>query len=328
MSKRKEAVVLPADPMPRRVEPCLAFLVSRPPRGPEWAFEIKWDGYRLAVHVDGDQVKVITRGGHDWTARFQHIADAVQRLGHETMILDGEGVVLDEKGRSDFSALQQALGGRGGKRFAHEAVFYAFDLLYLEGHDLRMMPLRDRRNLLVKVLAGNENPIIRLSEEVEADGDAFLRIACEHGLEGIIAKHLDYPYRSGRRREWQKIKCVQSEGFLIVGYEPSTSKGSVGRLLLAARKDDELAYVGGVGTGFSHKTAHDLKLALDQIPAEKPPVALKRRNAVFSRPLLVAEIEFRGWTADLKLRHASFKGLRDPADNNQVFQIETVGDPE
>lgn len=218
MQKRRE--IATPDPMPLRVEPCLALLVPRPPIGPESAYEVKWDGYRLAIHVDQVRTKVLTRGGHDWTSRFQHLAEAATQLGHETMILDGEGVVLDAEGKSDFGMLQKALGGRGGRRFANEAIFYAFDILYLDGHDLRSMPLSERRALLKQVIQADETGIIRLSEEVDAAGDEFFRIACEHGLEGIIAKRLDAPYRSGRHGEWQKIKCVQSEAFQIVGYEP------------------------------------------------------------------------------------------------------------
>ena len=271
---------------------------------------------------------MLTRGGHDWTSRFQHLADAAAQLGHETMILDGEGVVLDAEGKSDFGMLQKALGGRGGKRFAHEALFYAFDILYLDGRDLRSLPLSKRREILKQVISADQSGLIRLSEEVDAAGDDFFRIACEHGLEGIIAKRLDAPYRSGRHGEWQKIKCVQSESFLVVGYEPSDAmRGAIGRLLLAARKGDDLVYVGGVGTGFKHKEARDLKTLFDKIPADKPPVALKRKNAVFARPIYVAEIEFRGWTDDQKLRHASFKGIREPEDNDEVFEIDDAGDP-
>ena len=310
-----------SDPMPRRIEPCLALLVSKPPAGPDWTFEIKWDGYRLAVHVEPDGVRVLTRGGHDWTPRFTHIADDAQQLGHDTMILDGEAVVLDEQGRSDFGLLQQALGGRGGRRFAREAIFFAFDLLYLDGRDLTHEPLSKRRQTLEKVLNGREG-IIRYSESIDADGNQLLERACELGLEGIIAKRLDRPYRSGRHGEWQKIKCVQSDTFAIVGYEPSEAmRGGVARLLLAARKGGELVYVGGVGTGFTHKSARDLKTILDRIPARKAPVALKRKNAIFAEPRYFAEIEYRGWTREPRLRHASFKGLREPADNSEVFEL-------
>ncbi|MBC2887696.1 ATP-dependent DNA ligase [Ochrobactrum sp. CM-21-5] len=322
MARLNKASVSNPDPMPERIEPCLALLVPRAPKGPFWAFEVKWDGYRLAVHVEPARTRIVTRGGHDWTPRFDHIAQAAQELGHSSLILDGEAVVLDEKGRSDFGALQQALGGRGGKRFASESVFYAFDLLYLDGRDMTGLPLRERRDTLARLLSAKPSPVIRFSETMEADGEAFFKIACAHDLEGIIAKRLDSPYRSGRHGEWQKIKCVQSDSFAIVGYEPSTTmRGAIARLLLAARKRKSLVYVGGVGTGFTHKRARELKSLLDAIPATKPPVALKRKNAVFSRPEYIAEIEYRAWTGDGKLRHASFKGLREAADNADIFEI-------
>lgn len=313
-----------SDEMPRRVKPCLALLVPRPPVGPEWIYEIKWDGYRLAVHLDGDRVRVLTRGGHDWTTRFAHIADEARQLGHKTIILDGEAVVLDEKGRSDFGALQNSLGGRSGSRFAREAVFYAFDLLYLDGRDLKNERLSERRIVLEKLLQKRQGAI-RLSETIEADANLLFERACELGLEGIIAKRLDRPYRSGRYGEWQKIKCIQSDSFAIVGYEPSNAMpGAIGRLLLAARRGDELVYVGGVGTGFTNKKARELKTMLDAVPARKPPVAVERKNAIFADPRFVAEIEYRGWTTTLKLRHASFKGLREAEDHKSVMKLPDI----
>ncbi|WP_426130243.1 non-homologous end-joining DNA ligase [Pararhizobium sp. PWRC1-1] len=312
---------LPFDPMPDRIEPCLALLASKPPKGDEWAFEIKWDGYRLSLHVEPTKVRILTRGGHDWTTRFSAIEQAAKDLGAATMILDGEAVVLDDQGRSDFGALQNALGGRGGKRNAAAAIFYVFDLLYLDGHDITRMDLAERRMLLESVLT-DKGGTIRLSEEIEADGEMLLKSACEHGLEGIIAKHRHRPYRSGRTGDWLKIKCVQSESFVVVGYEPSTTMpGAIASLLLAGRKGDGLVYVGSVGTGFKHSVARKLKGQLDQMPIEHPPVRLKAKNVVYARPELVAEIEFRAWTNDGKLRHASFKGLRDEADASDIYEV-------
>lgn len=221
--------------MPARIEPCVAMLVDKPPKGPQWAFEVKWDGYRLAVHVEPGRVSVITRGGYDWTRRFAAIAAEARQLGHESMILDGEAVVLDEKGRSDFGALQRALGRKPSLHDPREIVFFAFDLLYLDGHDLRREPLRERRRLLEPIVAGREG-VMRLSEEVEADGEEFFRIACEHGLEGIIAKHRDKSYHSGRGDWWQKITCKRRDSFVIVGYEPSTAPRAIGRLLWLLRR--------------------------------------------------------------------------------------------
>jgi bifunctional non-homologous end joining protein LigD len=202
--RRKLERDLFADPMPERIEPCLALLQGKPPSGPDWAFEVKWDGYRLAIHIVGKRVRIITRGGHDWTSRFPTIAHDALEFGVDSAILDGEAVVLDDRGAADFGALQKARGGRGGKRFAAEAVLYAFDLLYLNGHDLRPLPLSERREMLEDVLAGQPYGSIRLSEEIEAEGAALLDKACAMNLEGIIAKRRDASYRSGRGGDWLK----------------------------------------------------------------------------------------------------------------------------
>ncbi|MEY9199401.1 bifunctional non-homologous end joining protein LigD [Sinorhizobium fredii] len=316
-SKKKPSE--PPDPMPARVDPCLAMLVDKPPQGQDWAFEVKWDGYRLAVHIEPQGVRIITRGGYDWTARFPAIADDARRLAVETAILDGEAVVLDEKGRADFGMLQRALGRRPSAFEAGAIVFYAFDLLYLNGRDLRGLPLRERRRLLEPLVAGRQGAV-RLSEEVEADGEEFFRIACEHGLEGIIAKQIDRPYRSGRGH-WQKIKCVRSDSFVIVGYEPSTTPGAIGRLLLAAKKGEGLIYVGGCGTGWTYQESVNLRELLDSVRTDEPAVGLRRKGAVFVRTVLVAEVEFRAWTQDGKLRHPSFKGIRERQDDATIFAM-------
>ncbi|NKM65275.1 ATP-dependent DNA ligase [Rhizobium leguminosarum bv. viciae] len=321
-SRDPEQPALPLDPMPDRIEPCLALLKPTPPSGHDWIFEIKWDGYRLALHLNHGHVRIITRGGHDWTHRFPTIQAAAKVLPVGTAVLDGEAVVLDDMGRSDFSALQQALGGRIGKRSADEAVFMAFDLLYFDGHDLRNLEQESRRQLLEDLIPADGG--IRLSQEIEGDAPAIFTAACEHELEGIIAKRRGEPYRSGRGGEWVKVKCIQSEGFAIIGYERSTAAfGGIGRLLLAARQDGQLVYVGGVGTGFNERSAADLRKQLDKIVVDKPAVdtGRKKRDAVYVRPVLIAEIEYRAWTADRKLRHASFKGLRDPKDNADIYQL-------
>ncbi|MBY3465746.1 ATP-dependent DNA ligase [Rhizobium laguerreae] len=314
---------LPLDPMPDRIDPCLALLRPKPPKGPQWAFEVKWDGYRLALHIEPSGVRILTRGGHDWTERFPAIAAEARRLPVATAILDGEAVVFDERGRSDFGRLQQSLGGRGGKRTSREAVLMAFDLLYFDGRDIRQTELTSRRHLLEGLVPAAGEKAIRLSEEIEADGETLLRIACEHDLEGIIAKRRDSPYRSGRLGDWLKIKCTQSDGFAIMGYEKSTASfGGIGRLLLAARKGDELVYVGGVGTGFNERSAAELREQMDKLIISKPAVDTgRKRNAVFVRPELVAEIEYRAWTHDGKLRHGSYKGLRDAADEAAVYEV-------
>jgi bifunctional non-homologous end joining protein LigD len=312
---------LPFDPMPDRIEPCLALLRKVPPEGPDWAFEVKWDGYRLAIHIEPKGVRIITGGGHDWTHRFPVIADSARKLGVGTAILDGEAVVLDEQRRSDFGALQRSLGGRGSKRTSTESVFFAFDLLYFDGHDLTGTELSVRRHLLEDFLDGATGAI-QLSDEIHGDGAVLLEHACAMGLEGIIAKHRNQPYRSGRTGDWLKIKCVESESFMIVDYEQSTAaRGGIGSLLLAARQGHGWVYVGSVGTGFNTKDAEYLRSALDKLRTKRPAAPLKGKNLIFTQPTLIAEIEFRGWTHDGSLRHASYKGLREVQDNAAVFEM-------
>ncbi|WP_434732885.1 non-homologous end-joining DNA ligase [Rhizobium sp. YTUHZ044] len=315
---------LTLDPMPARIDPCLALLKPRPPKGRQWAFEVKWDGYRLAVHIEPKGVKILTRGGHDWTDRFPAIVAQAKRLPVSTAILDGEAVVFDEHGRSDFGKLQQSLGGRGGKRTSWESVLMAFDLLYLDGRDLTETELTARRHLLEGLVPAGGEEAIRLSEEIEADGETLLRIACEHGLEGIIAKDRNSTYRSGRGGEWQKIKCIQSGGFAIVGYQRSSSAfGNIHALLLAARKEGQLVYVGSVGTGFKASQAMELRASMDKLKAAAPAVRYtgQRKNVIWIKPKLVAEIEYRNWTHDGKLRHPSYKGLRVSQDNASIYEI-------
>ena len=313
---------LALDEMPERIVPCLALLKTSVPKGPDWLFEVKWDGYRLAIHIEPMGVRILTRGGHDWTHRFPAIADGAKRLGVSTAILDGEAVVFDEQGLPDFGLLQQSLGGRGGKRISPEALLYAFDLLYFDGHDLRAMELVSRRHLL-EDLIGKAEGTIKFSETIEGDGDALLASACQHGLEGITAKRKDSCYRSGRGGEWLKIKCVQSESFFIIGWESSTAAfGGIGRLLLAAYKGRDLVYVGSVGTGFNEGTATALRKQLEKLKTAKAPVRVKQKDVHFVLPTLIAEIEFRAWTQDGNLRHPSYKGLRELQDNASVYRID------
>ncbi|SEI17726.1 bifunctional non-homologous end joining protein LigD [Rhizobium tibeticum] len=315
---------LPFDTMPTRVEPCLALVKQRAPVGAEWLYEIKWDGYRIAVHLDNGNVRILTRGGHDWTYRFPAIEAAAKSLGVGTAIIDGEAVVLDEQGRPHFGMLQNSLGGRGGKLPSGQAMMMAFDLLYFDGHDIRNMELSSRRFFLESLLR-SEQGAIRLSEAIDGDGREIFAVACEQGLEGIIAKHRDSSYRSGRLGDWIKVKCLQSDSFIVVGYEQSSvARAGIGSLLLAARKGHEWVYVGNVGTGFTESNAESLRNTLDRITAKRPPVEYdgRRRNVVWVQPTLIAEIEYRAWTHDRKLRHAAYKGLREVQDNAAIYEIE------
>lgn len=318
---------LPLDPMPERVEPCLALTKEKPPKRPDWIYEIKWDGYRLAVHIEPKGVRIITRGGHDWTHRFPAIEEAAKQLGVATAILDGEAVMLDDQGRSNFGLLQRSLGADGRKsgNLVSPAILMAFDLLYFDGHDLTGADLMARRHLLESLIPAGGDGFIRLSEEIEADGDRLLAVAREHGLEGIIAKNRLSTYRSGRLGDWVKVKCIQSDSFMIVGYEMSmVARGHVGALLLAARKGDDLVYVGSVGTGFKDAEAWKLRALMDKIhwKRKKPPVEYDcARKAIWLQPTLIAEVEYRAWTHEGVLRHASYKGLREEQDNAAVYEI-------
>ena len=313
------------DPMPDRVEPCLAVLKNRPPKGSEWSYDIKWDGYRISVHRELSKVRILTRGGFDWTERFPAIASAAAALGPATFILDGEAVVLDEMGRSDFGLLQGSLGGRTGKHPAATALMFAFDLMYLDGHDLRKLEFAARRHILEDLL-DEATGAIRLSEEINEDPERLIEHACALGLEGIIGKHRDRPYRPGKTGDWIKIKCVQRESFAILGYELSSAMpDGFGSLLLGALRGGEYVYVGSVGTGFTHQQARALRKQLDKLKTNKPVIRFKEKTRIATDPGPIAEIDFRGWTSDGKLRHASFKGLRDPEDAAAVYSLD-VGD--
>lgn len=215
--------------MPLRIEPCLALGKLRPPIGDEWTYEIKWDDYRIGAHLENGRVRILTRGGHDWTHRFPAIKDSVKRLGVGTAILDGEAVVLDELGRPDFGGLQQSPGGRLGKRSSDVAIMMAFDLLYFDGHNIRSLEQSARRYFLESLLRDEEGAV-HLSEEIEGDGDDVFEAAREHGLEGIVAKNRDSTYTSGRTGDWIKVKTTQSDSFIIVAYEHSgVARSGIGR---------------------------------------------------------------------------------------------------
>jgi bifunctional non-homologous end joining protein LigD len=315
--------------LPTFVEPALAKLVESAPRGSEWLHEIKLDGYRMQVRIDGGEVQLLTRNGLDWTAKFKPIAKALKDLKIPSALLDGEIVVEDEAGVTSFSALQQELKGKG-ERF----VYYVFDLLYLDGEDLRKATLADRKAAL-RLLLDDLPPggAIRFSDHLEEDGATLVRHACRMGLEGIISKRADQPYRSGRGNDWVKSKCTQRQELVIAGYLPSsTSKKAVGSLVMGVYDAGKLLHVGRVGTGFTAETAASLYRTLAPIEvaasafADKIP-AMASRGVKWVKPELVAEVEFRGWTHDGMVRQGSFQGLREDKDPREVVRETAVETP-
>ena len=307
---------------PGFIEPQLATLKPTAPDGARWLHEIKFDGYRLQVHRRGREVSMLTRSGLDWTEKFgDEVPDAFRKLSLKDAIIDGELVVETSAGASDFSALQADLSEGRSDRFT----FYGFDLLYLDGMDLRATPLIDRKSALEALLT-DAPAALRYSAHFEEDGEMILRHACRLSLEGVISKVRDGAYKSGRGRNWVKSKCAHRQEFVVGGYVPSsTSKKAIGSLLLGYHDGRKLIHAGRVGTGFSRKIAEDLFTQLSAIDADEAPFdgklsAEAKRGAHFVEPKLVAEVEFRSWTADGNVRHASFRGMREDKKASEIVR--------
>jgi bifunctional non-homologous end joining protein LigD len=296
--------------LPAFVEPALATLVDAAPSGKDWLFEVKYDGYRALIAADGEAVRIYTRSGLDWTKKFTGIAKAVAALRLKQTLLDTEIVVIDKSGRTDFTALVAAL--EDGKTALS---CFVFDVLTQAGKDLRKNPLRERKACLQKLLGKPEKSSpVQYSEDFSGDGAALLKTACQHGLEGIIAKRADRPYVSGRGQDWLKIKCGHAQEFIIIGFSASEKRRSFASVLLALREGGEWRYAGRVGSGFSEAALERLGRWRDANRAEKPPCdvpAALRRGVAWVQPELVAAIAFAGWTGDHMLRHGRFMGLRE-----------------
>jgi bifunctional non-homologous end joining protein LigD len=301
----------PPAKMPSFVPPQLSTLVDATPDGADWIHEIKYDGYRAEAAVAGGKARIFTRKGLDWTAKFAIIAEALADLPCRSALIDGEIAVADGKGRTDFGALQEAIGGD-----PKGMGYYAFDLLHLDGEDWRGKPLVTRKERLQALLAGvpKKGPVF-YSDHVTGQGDGVFKQACRLELEGVISKRADAPYRSGRTQSWLKIKCGMGQEFVIIGWRPSDVKGRpFSSVLIGLREGDALSYRGRVGSGFGDAAIEKLwpemkKRAVDKPPVDDIPREI-RRDAHYIRPELIAEIAFRGWTRDGVVRQGSYKGLR------------------
>lgn len=300
--------------MPDFVAPCLATLVAKPPIGGDWVHEIKFDGYRIQAHIAKNSVRLLTRNGLDWTERFGKLPQLLAELHKGTAIIDGELVADDAEGHSSFSALADALKSGSSENF----VLHCFDLLYLDGVSLLEAKLGDRKAALKEMFAGTaKDAQIRYSEHLATDGARMLSDACRLGLEGIISKRVDRPYRSGRHDDWLKSKCIQVDEFVIIGYvKGKSAPNAIGALVVGYYNRKQLVYAGRVGTGYTTKTALSLMRTLKPMCIETPAFAsaltnLQRRDVTWVEPTLVAQVEYRAWTSDGLLRHAAFKGLRE-----------------
>jgi bifunctional non-homologous end joining protein LigD len=307
--------------LPVFVEPSLALLKDRPPSGGNWIHEIKFDGYRLQARITGRKIELLTRRGLDWTKRFPTIQRALQHLPAGSALLDGELIVQDDRGLSSFSGLQSDLKSGRYDRMA----YFVFDLLYYDGRDLRGIALGERRRILHELMASlPADSVVRFSEHLEGEGSQILQHACKLGLEGIVSKRIDLPYVAGRGEHWIKTKCVEGQEFVILGYVPSTAlPGAVGSLVLGYYERGRLIHAGRAGTGFSAEQATALRRQLDSLPRQAPSLANEvprsaLKDVKWIAPKLVADVEYRGWSADGMLRQASFKGLREDKAPEEV----------
>ena len=313
--------------VPEKQAPQLCKLAETPPTGQGWISEIKFDGYRLLAHVKDGRARLITRNGHDWTDRLPAVAAMIARVNVQSAVLDGELVALRADGVSSFPDLQAALSaGQDQKLF-----FYLFDLLELDGWDLRACKLTDRKSTL-------ENRIdwtgkLRFSGHTDGDLDEMHRNACEMKLEGIVCKKADATYQAGRGHGWIKLKCLGREEMVVLGWTPpSGSRTGVGALHLGYfDPKGGLHYAGAVGTGFSDKVLADLRQRLEPLKSEAPTNLLVAGDPLDSsiqwvRPELVAEVEYTAWSGSGRVRHAVYLGLREDKPPEEV--IRDVADPE
>ncbi|SEJ09568.1 DNA ligase D [Pseudomonas sp. NFACC07-1] len=312
-----------AGPLPDTLKPELATLVESAPDG-EWLYEIKFDGYRVMARIENGGVRLLTRNGHDWTHKLPRQAEALAALGLESAWLDGEMVVANDQGVPDFQALQNAFeAGSSGK-----IAYYLFDMPYLNGMDLRKVPVQERRAALAAVLEPNESPLLRFSDAFEETPEALLNSACQMQMEGLIGKRVGSTYVSRRSNDWIKLKCKNRQEFVVVGFsEPKGARSAFGALLLGLHDADsgQLRYAGKVGTGFNETTLKSIYQQLLPLETKKaavvnPPTGYEAKGVHWLEPKLLAEVAFAEMTKEGSVRHAVFHGLRDDKPAKDITQ--------
>jgi bifunctional non-homologous end joining protein LigD len=295
--------------------PQLAQLVKSAPSGSDWLHELKYDGYRIGCRIDRGRVTLLSRKGNDWTTQFAAVSRDAIKVKAKTALLDGEVCRVLPDGRTSFQALQNGTEGT--------LVYFAFDLLHLDGTDLIDRPLEERKAALQRILRGTR---IQFGDHLDADGPAAHREACRLGLEGIVSKLRGQPYRPGKRVDWVKTKCVKRQEFVVGGFtDPEGARDGIGALLVGYYSRESLIFAGKVGTGFTVRGARELRATLNRIeirksPFDPPPAGWLGRNAHWVKPALVAEVVFTEWTDDGKIRHPSFQGLREDRDPMSVVR--------
>lgn len=321
--------------MPSRIEPNLATLTREPFSAPDWIYELKWDGMRILAWVRDGRVELRSRNDRVVTSQFPELAVLPERLAAKRAIVDGEAVVLDEEGRPSFGLMQQRMNvARPSAELVEAApvVLYLFDLLYCDGFDLCASPLIERKRLLKRIL--NAEPPVRFSDHVAGQGEELYRLASERGLEGVIAKQANSPYRGGRGSNWLKLKVTREVDAVIGGYTaPRGGRERFGALLLGLYDGGKLRYIGSVGTGFNERNQPPLweklqKLVRREAPFETPPRT--REKQTYVEPRLVACVRFTEWTRDRRLRAPVFLGLRSdkpPRDCRFESEAEAAGEP-
>jgi bifunctional non-homologous end joining protein LigD len=306
--------------LPSFIPPQLATLVTAPPSGDGWLHETKFDGYRILCRLAGGRATLWSRNARDWSAQFPEIGKAAARLPATDALVDGEIAVLLENGITSFQALQNALSGGAQGRL----VYFVFDLLHLDGHDLRGAPLEARKRELARLVPPRAGGSIRYSRHVVGQGEAVLREACRLAFEGIVSKQRDQPYEPGRGRGWLKVKCGREQEFVVAGFtEPQGTRVGLGALLLGVHDaSGDLVYAGKVGTGFTSTAARALRARLDGLRVSAS--AFRRSpgeaGARWVQPELVAQVGFTEWTDDGRLRHPVFKGLREDKSPREVVR--------